>query len=362
MATNQQSTRQLLEKIPNFQCLYRHSANGTYYAIKKFAGKRKEHSLATSDRKIAERKLAAWIKTLDKLDTEQEKTTLAQLLKKFEAARQGKSDSTVATDASIIKRFKEHWRHGLDVRVSSVRPSQLDEWLASNEARLKNTSYNRYCCFLKELFEIAVSDKMVYESPFDNVKTRWKKPQKPKRVVPTQEQFQAIVDDIRAQRYNAEAEDSANFVEFLGLAGLGQAEASSLTWGDVDWTRGELHIKRQKTGERFPVPIYNHLKPLLERMYKEFPTPPKSDTKVFNILDARKALESACKRLGYHPFTQRNIRAALIRRLWQSGVDIKLISKWQGHQDGGKLILNTYTEVFGGNDADYIKSELAKVK
>jgi hypothetical protein len=32
------------------------------------------------------------------------------------------------------------------------------------------------------------------------------------------------------------------------------------------------------------------------------------------------------------------------------------------HQDGGKLILDTYTEVFGASDADYEKAQLAKIK
>jgi integrase len=362
MATNQQSTRQLLEKIPNFPCLYRHKLNGTYYAIKKVAGKRKEHSLQTTDRKIAERKLAVWIKNLDKIDSTAEKTTLRQLLVMFVASRRGKSDSTKATDASIKKRFEAEWKQGLDIRVSLIKPSHLDEWLASNEARLKHTTYNRYCDFLKALFEIAVTDKMIIDSPFEGVTTKWKKPQKPKRFVPTQEQFQAIVADIRAQRFNAEADDSADFVEFLGAAGLGQAEASSLQWGDIDWPRNVLHIKRRKTHERFQVPIYEWLKPLLTRLEKNYASPPAPSANVFKIKDAKKALTAACKRLGFHQFTQRNIRASLIRRLWQSKVDIKLISAWQGHQDGGKLILNTYTEVFGANDDDYIKAELAKVK
>jgi integrase len=368
MATNQQSTRQLLEKIPNFQCLYRHSANGTYYAIKKFAGKRKEHSLQTTDRKIAERKLADWIKSLDKLDTEQEKTTLAQLIDKFVAARQGKAAKTIATDASIVKRFKEQWKNGLDIRVSSIRPSQLDEWLATNENRLKHSSYNRYCGLLKELFEIAVSDRMVVESPFEKVKTRWKRPQKPQRFVPTQEQFRAIVNDIRAQRYNAEADDSANFIEFIGLAGLGQAETSGLKWGDVDWkdtsegTNGVLRIRRKKTQETFKVPLFEWLKPFMENLYKQYSEPPKPDTRIFNISDARKALASACSRLKLYQFTQRSIRAALILRLWRGGVDKKLIAKWQGHQDGGKLLMDTYTEVFGADDSEYIKTELAKVR
>ena len=45
----------------------------------------------------------------------------------------------------------------------------------------------------------------------------------------------------------------------------------------------------------------------------------------------------------------------------KGGGDYKLISKWQGHADGGKLILDTYTEVFGGKDADYEQPQLAKI-
>ncbi len=43
------------------------------------------------------------------------------------------------------------------------------------------------------------------------------------------------------------------------------------------------------------------------------------------------------------------------------GVDKKLIAKWQGHQDGGKLIMDTYTEAFGSDDERYEAQELAKI-
>jgi hypothetical protein len=42
-------------------------------------------------------------------------------------------------------------------------------------------------------------------------------------------------------------------------------------------------------------------------------------------------------------------------------VDKKLIAKWQGHQDGGQLIMDTYTEVFGADDAQYEQQQLAKL-
>ena len=158
---------------------------------------------------------------------------MRELLERFVAVNLGRSLKTQGTNDSIIQKILKTWPGGIDIEVRHVRPSHLDEWLALHEARLKNTSYNRYAGLVKQLFEIAVKDRIIAESPFEQVTTRWKKPQEPIRCVPTIQQFQAIVDEIRAQRYTRFAAPTADFVEFLGLAGVGQAEAASLTWGDV---------------------------------------------------------------------------------------------------------------------------------
>lgn len=84
-------------------------------------------------------------------------------------------------------------------------------------------------------------------------------------------------------------------------------------------------------------------------------------TKVFKLKDAKKALATACKTLGYHAFSQRNLRQYLIVRLHRAGVDVKLIAAWQGHRDGGQLILDTYTEVFSEDSAAYVSQQLAKL-
>ncbi len=233
--------------------LYRHAKSGRYYGAKKINGRRKERSLGTADRKIAERRLAEWIVGLSSVDSEVEKTTLRQLNRKFIAVNQGKAQSTRDATQAILKDFESWWPHGLDFQVRNVRPSHLDEWLATHERRLKNTSYNRYAGVLKGVFDLAVKDRIITASPFLQVSTRWKKPQQPLRLIPTVEQFEAIVANIRSQRFTDHAEDSADFVEFLGLAGLGQAEAASLKWGEVDFERETLSIRRHKTDTRFTV-------------------------------------------------------------------------------------------------------------
>ena len=348
-------------KIPNVPGLYRHSGSGKYYGCKKVDGRRKERSLGTTDRKIAERRLKEWIANLSKVDSEVEKMTLKQLHQRFIAISQGKSDSTLCIIKGIIREFENWWPYGPNPEVRNIRPSHLEEWLALHERRLKNTSYNRYAGVLKQVFELAVNDRIIAESPFERVRTRWKKPQTPIRRVPTLDQFQAIVDDARSESRNRHAKESADFIEFLGLAGVGQAEASSLTWGDVDFAKGRIAFRRHKTDQRFTVPIYPHLLPLLERLRQEAGKSVKPEQRVLKILDAKKSLRNACVRLGLPPFTQRNLRQCLIMRLWKSGVDKKLIAKWQGHQDGGQLILDTYTEVFGSDDDDYEVQQLAKL-
>ena len=179
--------------------------------------------------------------------------------------------------------------------------------------------------------------------------------------MPSVAQFEAIVADIRRLRFSDHAEHTADFVEFLGLAGLGQAEASSLTWGYVDWTNNRLNVRRHKTDTHFHVPIYEHLRPLLDKLNRARRGKRSSASLVFKLKDAKKALKAACERLKLPAFCQRSLRQHLIGRLWKAGVDRKLIAQWQGHQDGGQLILDTYTQVFGSDDEEYVRGQLAKL-
>jgi integrase len=83
------------------------------------------------------------------------------------------------------------------------------------------------------------------------------------------------------------------------------------------------------------------LRPLLEKLCAG----KAHDERLLGMDDARKALANACKRLGYAPFSQRSLRRMFITRAIERGVDVKVIAEWQGHRDGGKLILQTYSHV-----------------
>src|SRR4029453_10559793 len=66
---------------------------------------------------------------------------------------------------------------------------------------------------------------------------------------------------------------------------------------------------------------------------------------VFSIKNAKKAIAAACKRLRLPAYSHRSFRRMFITRAIERGVDVKVIAQWQGHRDGGKLILDTYSHV-----------------
>ena len=105
-----------------------------------------------------------------------------------------------------------------------------------------------------------VRDRIIPRSPAAHL--RYAKRQKRIRATPSFEEFKAIVKTIRSQKYNGhDAQESADFVEFLGLAGLGKAEAAALRQSDIDWQRETIITFRHKTKSGFAIPIYPQLKP-----------------------------------------------------------------------------------------------------
>jgi integrase len=320
------------------ECLYRYSSNGVYYARIKARGKEIRRSLGTIDRDLAKRCLSALKDEQSQIDRSKSKLTLAELCDQYFKTVQHQKPKTLERKAHVLRRIKRDWPTGSNSQVSKIKPSDVQLWLA--RYNLGPVSRNQHLAGLKQILRMAVADGVISRSPAENIGPV--KLSKPIRETPSFEEFKAIVADIRNQRFSNDAQESADFVEFLGLAGLGQAEATSLRWSDIDWERETIRTFRHKTQAGFVVPLYPQLKSLLERRK----TKGRSDNgAVFFIQSAKKAITSACRRLGLPNYTHRSFRRMFITRAIEKGIDVKVIAQWQGHKDGGKLILDTYSHV-----------------
>jgi integrase len=338
--------RALQNQIGAFQkvgeCLYRYSSNGVYYGRIRVEGKEIKRSLETTDRAIANRELARFKNQQRQIDRSQGKLTLAELCNRYLENVQHQKPRTIERKTCIVGRIKQHWPTGRLTQIAKIKPSDVDLWLASVSRRANRfgpASRELHISCIKELMALAVRDRIIPASPAAHLRST--KREKPIRLSPTYEQFKAIIADVRAQQFNADAQDSADFLECMGLLGLGQAELGSLRRCDVDLEAGTVTTYRHKTAKGFQVPVFPQVEALLERLCEG-----KSyDDRIFKISNAKKALAGACRRLKLLPFSQRSLRRMFITRAIELGVDVKVIAEWQGHRDGGKLILDTYSHV-----------------
>jgi integrase len=326
-------------KVPRTVGLYEFLSSNTYFAHLRRGNKLYRESLKTKDLALAKRKLRDFVMRIDRTDPRYGKISFYCWLKDFYYPTLKGSESTLADKWRIIERIKRTWVAARAQPMRDVKPTEVERWLAEQFGDWSQSYYNTALSLVRHALSKAEQDRVLFDNPAAHLKYR--KRQKPIRLTPNWEQFKAIIADVRSQRFNPDAQESADFLEFLGLAGLGQAEAAGMKREHVDLDAGRVCVYRHKTAQGFWIPIYPQARALIGRLCAG----KKQHEYLFAINQARKALTNACKRLGFSNYSQRSLRRTFITRAIELGVDVKVIAQFQGHRNGGKLILDSYSHV-----------------
>ena len=336
--------------------IYQYSASNAYYARFRHKGTRVFERLGTEKKPCttlpeARRLLREKKNNLEKTDVTKRNWTLHKVIEKTrETIGVNRSEGTIAWHTDYLNKFKAAFPS--KAKVASVSKHDCELFLEKFKD-LAPATVNHIIIVMREVFTKAIEEGCIDSSPMDKgVGIKYRKSKaKPKRLTPDPESFQSIVQSIREQVLADTASVSADLVEFMGLAGLGTAECAGLRWQDINLKSDTIAVLRKKTGVHFLIPIYPQLRPLLERMEAERvdrdPT-----ASVFAVKNPKKALEAACKRLGLPDYTSRALRRMFITQALERGVDAQTIANWQGHTDGGVLILKTYSKVTSKHQRD----------
>src|SRR4249919_964630 len=177
----------VLQKVG--EALYRYSSNRVYYARIKRDGKEIKRSLGTTDPAVARRNLAALKDELRQTDRSQGRISLEKLADRYLQTIQHQKPKTVERKTFIIGRVKDHWPTGKLTQVGKIKPSDVDLWLS--RYHFGSASRNLFISCIKEMFELAVRDRVIAASPAAHL--RYAKREKPIRPTPTYEQFKAII-------------------------------------------------------------------------------------------------------------------------------------------------------------------------
>ena len=324
--------------------LYQYVPSGAYYARFRWKGKRIFERLGEEEHPCtslpeAKRLLRSKMNGLENTDVAAARKTLKAIIKEYKEVKPF-SEST--------RQYKIHYMEALErefpagKKLAEIKKSDILRFLSKFDDRAAAT-INHVVTVVRDVFRYAIADGVIAVSPVEGIK--YKRPRTTvKRLIPSWGEFEAIVESVRTVIFSDTGKDSADLIEFMGKAGLGQGECAGLTWGDVNFQTNKIAIIRKKTGQEFTLPIFPTLRPLLERMNSER-TDRSATARVFKVKDPKKGLDAACKRLNLPSYSPRAFRRMFISRALELGIDAQTIASWQGHQDGGQLILRVYARV-----------------
>lgn len=239
--------------------------------------------------------------------------------------------------------------------IDQILPSDLAVYFVELAPQIGPRSFNHFTEIVGMIFQLAVIDNLLDRNPVVLIpkkdrRKRIERERNAEATIPTVEQFERIVENIRSQEFSDTAELSADFVSFCALASVGEAEVSSVSWENVNWKAQRITFVRRKTGKEFYVPLFPWLKPFLSDLWERSGKP--TTGRIFNIRSAKQAIYNACKRLEFTFFSPRDFRKMGIVRQIRAGLDEKMVSRFQGHSDGGKLIYDTYTAEFDQDERE----------
>ena len=356
-------THQALNRVG--ENLFRSDASGIYYAIFRRDGKQIRRSLKTGDRKLAERKLSELRGKVERLATDQAKSLpfaewnaekpgelVGGLAKRWlEFASLNLKPSSLDRRFRTVKMLAPHFK---GKTVASITMLDVERWAARRIKERSLRTFNMELETLKLVFDYGMQHGILLDNPAAKIKRR--KLSATKLEVPNRDQFKALLGEMRQCRKlttaRSESEAAENLVEFLAYSGCRLAEAVGdphfgkppMTWGDVDFGLKTFTVtgKGVGGGKTRTVPLFPPLERLLSKMKSALPTPPAADEPIFKILSSKKAIQTACRRLGLPQYTHHTFRHFFASNAIEKGIDFKVIAEWLGHADGGVLVARTY--------------------
>jgi integrase len=342
------------------ESLYQYTHSKEYYARFRSRGKHIQQKLGTTEAPCttlseARRKLRDLKSGADSIDPNKINKTLGKVIDEYEAVLNCSEKTRVYKKLHLGRLRTEFPLPSSTTKVRTIQKTDVMRFMAQYN-HLAPASWNAILTVARDVFAYAVDDEVIFRSPVIGKDLTYRKRPDCKKLTPSYAEYEAIVANVRSQKLADTAKESADLLEFMGLAGLGQAECADLTWADINFSAGKIAVIRRKTQKEFSVPIFPSLLPLLQRMNneREDKTP---TAKLFSVKDPKVALAAACRRLNFPNYSARSLRRMFITRCVNLGIDPKTIAGWQGHRDGGKLILQVYAQ----HDAEHERRMASKL-
>lgn len=339
--------------------LYRLRTTGGYYGLIKKGGKQFRRSLRTTDRDLAKRRLNDLKSQVESL---KDHSSGSMPFREFGERWLSMTEHSLKS-ATITRRrtcLTNVCKFFGDVPLRKVTASHCEKWLLGRGGVISASSFAQELGVMKMIFDHAIAQGIILGNPAAQIGR--KKQEKKEMTIPTRDQFRRLVEAIRHSDGRSDsqqkAKPGADMVEFLAYSGCRINEARHVYWRDIDFEKETLTVRGgeegTKNGETRVVPMTSSLIELLKRMETEKGVANEDDA-IHAIADAKKCIQTACRRLEFPRFSHHDFRHFFATTCIESGVDIPTVSRWLGHKDGGALCMRTYGHLRDEHSASMIK-------
>jgi|GEM_PF-5600339 len=336
------TTANLSKYIPTGGYYFRGTVNGVGYSRR----------LKTDNLTLAKRKVVEMADQLRNAGKGGGKITLIQLLEEYKLSRGGKNIGTID---GVITQFSKIPALGKK-QISQIKSIEIAQ--VFSDLKLAPAYKKQHVNTLNASFEMAVGMGYIINNPMKVLDLKEKIVRK-KPQAPTFEQFEKIRETIRGNKHSDTAEAAFELFSFCGMFGCYEADANNLDWSDINFEKGRISMKKERQQHFYSVPIFDYALAFLTDLWERRGKPIRG--KVFLIRTCKRSLDTACKKLGFPHFTIIRFRSMFICKALYSGVSAKKCSQWVGHQDGGVLIMRTYSEVISDMDDAQEKADISKM-
>jgi len=343
---------------------------GAFYFRGNINGREIRKRLQNKDRTVLQREILSLVQ---KLRNQAEGKLISKRLGEFldqyvEVLRADIAPKTLENVVWVQKELRNSFRQ-IHCNLDQVTTGHLRVWLDDlilkktvadpktgiRVCKFGNRSRNIFRLILIKMFQSGIEHGFCDENPAKALSHLNEKP-KP-RPLPTLDNYKQILRWLEERKQVADCEHTSDYFHLMFCSGLGNAELSSLRWRDIDFQRETLTVRRKKTSHLFQIPLHSDLKDQLIKLWgkgeQENGEVVPNDN-VLKIKSIKRALTSACRELNLPHFSPRSFRKLHISEMLMQ-VEVPIVAKWQGHQDGGKTLLAKYAEVISPYEAQRAK-------
>ena len=225
--------------------------------------------------------------------------------------------------------------------LSEITPPLIEQFKSRRKSETTThatkrsaTSVNRELELLSHIFTLAQDHGLITENPCRRVR-KFKLDNRRERVMSVEEEQRLL------QALSSPRRSYLRAMVIVALhTGMRRGEIGLLKWRDVDFVRGQIYVRRIKTGKNGYVPMNRTIRELLGSLPRAAGD---EETTLFEVKWIESAWRKVCAEVEIKDLRFHDLRHTFATRLLQAGASLQIVRDFLGHTSASTTLRYTHS-------------------